>query len=225
MKIRMLLLAASLLRAQTPGIATKVLMQEPLGETQEPKMSLFILDLAAGLTVPTHTHAGAVFAYILQGDIENQVEPDPPSVYHPGGFFHERPLQVHRLLRNLSQTEPAKILILQNTGTLSTKPLIQETLPNAASQQVSMITLVAAPGAAVLTAHQHPGPVFACVIKGQIETQADPDPPKIYRAGDAFYEPPMHAHRLFRNVSKTEPAEVVIFEVSEKGQPLATSAN
>ena len=52
----------------------------------------------------------------------------------------------------------------------------------------------------------------------------DPDPPKIYRAGDVFYEPPMHAHRLFRNRSQTEPAELVIFEVGEKGQPLAISA-
>lgn len=213
--------------AAPPAIATKVLMQEPLGETSEAKMSLFFLTVPGGRTIPTHTHAGAVFAYVLEGEIENQVEPDPPQVYQQGGFFHERPRQVHRLLRNRSQTEAAKILIFQNTGTLppSVKPLLQEALANLANQEVSVISLVAAPGATVPGAHQHPGPVFAYVRKGEIESQVDPDPPKVYRAGDVFYEPALHAHRLFRNVSQTEPAELVIFQVSEKGQPLAMRAN
>lgn len=216
-----LALATSLF-AQT-GQGPKILMQEPLGDISDPKMSLFILDVSGGMTFPSHSHKGAVFAYILQGDIENQLDPDPPKVYHPGDFFHERPMQVHRLLRNLSQTEPAKILIFQNTGTLppSIKPLLQEALENTANQQVSAILLVAPPGApSASMAHQHPGPVFAYIVKGEIENQIDPDPPKVYRAGDVFYEPPMHAHRLFRNLSKTEPAEVVVFEVTEKGRPL-----
>ena len=59
------------LLAQPPaapaGIATKILTQAPLGDTSEPKMALFILNVAAGRTIPTHTHTGAVFAYILQG--------------------------------------------------------------------------------------------------------------------------------------------------------------
>lgn len=132
-------------------------------------------------------------------------------------------MQVHRLLRNLSKTETAKLLIFQN-GVLpsSVKPLVQAPLANVDNPQVSVISLVAAP-AATSTAHQHPGPVFAYVLRGEVESQVDPDPPKVYRAGDVFYEPPSHAHRLFRNLSGTDPAELLIFQVSEKGQPLATS--
>jgi quercetin dioxygenase-like cupin family protein len=212
--------------AQTPAVpapGTQMLMKEPLGDTSEPKMSLFILNLPAGQTVPTHSHAGAVFAYLLEGNIENQVEPDPPQVIHPGGFFHERPMQVHRLFRNLSQTEPAKILIFQNTGALppNLKPLLQEPLANTATQEVNVLRLTMGPGAESAGVHQHPGPVFAYVLKGEIETQVDPDPPKIYRAGDVFYEPPMHAHRFSRNPSKTEPAELLVFQVGEQGGPLA----
>lgn len=201
----------------------KIMMQEPLGALSDPTMSLFILDVAPGMTFPSHSHKGAVFAYVLEGNIENQLDPDPPKIYHPGDFFYEHPMQVHRLLRNLSQTEPAKILVFQNTGTLpaSIKPLLQKPLANTANLQVSAILLVAAPESAPSRAHQHPGPVFAYIVKGEIENQVDPDPPKVYRAGDVFYEPPMHAHRLFRNLSKTEPAEVVVFEVTEKGRPLA----
>jgi quercetin dioxygenase-like cupin family protein len=55
-----------------------------------PKISLFILNLSAGLTIPTHTHARAMLPYILRGDIENQVEPGPPEIYDPGRFFHTK---------------------------------------------------------------------------------------------------------------------------------------
>lgn len=213
------------LLTQTPAPPRKgprILMQEPLGQLSDPKMSLFILDVAPGMTYPSHSHTGAVFAYVLQGDIENQLDPDPPKIYHAGDYFHERPMQVHRMLRNLSQTEPAKILIFQNTGSLPStiNPLMQETLENTIDQQVTALLLMP-PRSAPPSAHQHPGPVFAYIVKGAIENQVDPDPPKVYHAGDVFYEPPMHAHRLFRNLSKTEPAEVIVFEVSEKGRPLA----
>lgn len=202
-------------------------MKEPLGETSEPKMSLFILNLAAGQSVPSHSHAGSVFAYVLQGEIENQVEPDAPQVFHPGGFFFERPMQTHRIFRNLSPTEPAKILIFQNTSSLPStiKPLLQEPLTNLANQEVNVISLAGRPGgsSSPSQAHRHPGPVFAYVLKGEIETQVDPDPPKIYHAGEVFYEAPMHVHRMSRNVSKTEPTEILVFEVVEKGQPLGMS--
>jgi quercetin dioxygenase-like cupin family protein len=224
--------AVTLLNAQTPAapaaVASKLLMQEPLGAPTDPKMSLFILTLPAGRTAPSHSHAGIVFAYLLEGDIENQVDPDPPKLYHPGDSFHEAPMQVHRLLRNLSMTEPVKLLIFQNTGTLpqGLQPLIQEPLAHVTNQDVRVTALTMPPGwqgagREDIGAHQHPGPVFAYILKGEVESQVDPDPLKTYRAGDVFYEPPMHAHRLFRNASKTSPAEVLIFQIFEKGAPTA----
>jgi quercetin dioxygenase-like cupin family protein len=223
-RTRLLALAAFCVLASsiTPARG-ETLMQEPLGDTTEPKMSLFVLTLPGGRTVPTHQHAGLVFAYILEGEIENQVEPDAPKIYHAGEFFHERPMQVHRIFRNLSRTEPAKILIFQNTGTPALKPLLQEPLTELTNQDVTMLKLTSAPGGASAGPHQHPGPVFAYVVKGEIESQADPDPPKSYRAGDVFYEPALHTHRLFRNLSKTEPSELLIFEVAEKGRPIVMS--
>jgi len=53
---------------------------------------------------------GPVFAYILEGNIENQVDPEPSKIYHPGDFFHEPAMHVHRLLRNLSSTQPARLI-------------------------------------------------------------------------------------------------------------------
>ena len=216
------------LYGQTPAVQPpkrpNLLMQEPLGDTTEPTMSLFILNVAPGATIPMHSHKGVVFAYLLEGDIENQLDPEPPKIFHAGDFFHERAMQVHRELRNLSQTEPAKLLVFQNTGSLppTIKPLLQERLPNLTNQQVTVLRLAPAPGMkAPGHGHKHPGPVFAYIAKGDIENQVEPDPAKIYHPGDVFYEPPMHVHRMFQNLSKTEPTEVIVFEVTDKGARLA----
>jgi quercetin dioxygenase-like cupin family protein len=200
----------------------QTLMEGALGETAEPKMSLFILDMPPGRSAPSHSHEGVVFAYVLEGEIENQVEPDPLKVYRAGDFFHERPRQVHRVFRNVSKTQPAKILVFQNTATLPQrlKPLLQEPLADLTGRQVSVIRIITAPGVTV-GEHRHPGPIFAYLLKGEVESQVDPDPPKVYRAGDVFYEPPMHAHRFYRNLSKTEPAELLVFTVRKMGEPLS----
>jgi quercetin dioxygenase-like cupin family protein len=87
-----------------------------------------------------------------------------------------------------------------------------------------VVKITTVPGT-IVPAHQHPGPIFAYLLKGEVESQVDPDEPKVYRAGDAFYEPPMQTHRLYRNLSKTEPAELIVFQVREKGQPLSIRAN
>ena len=211
--------------AQVPEIVTTPQMQEPLGELSDPKLFLYVLDIAAGRTIPTHSHAGSIFAYVLQGQVENQLDPEPPKTFQPGGYFHEFPKQVHRLMRNLSSTEPAKVLILQSGGTLSAsiKALVQEPLANATNQEISVRLLTVPPGAALTGAYQHPGPVVAFVLKGEIENQVEPGQPRTYRVGEAFYDPPMHVHRVFRNQSKTETAEVLLFQAGEIGQPLAVA--
>jgi len=220
----------------------QTLMQEPLGDTKEPTLSLFLTTLPPGHTSPEHQHPGVVFIYILEGEIESQVESSPPKIYRSGEFFHERPMQVHRIFRNVSQTTPAKYLSFSNIATpnlspQSTRPrmvnpgvvnallLLQDSLKDLANQEVTLAKSTIGPGAEPTSpstrAHQHSGPIFAYILKGDVESQVDPDPAKVYHPGDVFFEPPMHAHRLLRNL-KTEPAEMLIFQVSETGKPRAT---
>lgn len=186
-------------------------------------MSLFILELAPGRSAPSHSHEGVVFAYVLEGEIENQIESEPPKIHRPGSFFQEQPKQVHRIFRNVSTTQPAKVLVFQNTATLPAglKPLLEEKLTNLTDREVRLIKITTAPAGATAGAHQHPGPVFAYLLKGEVESQVDPDPAKVYRAGDVFYEAPMHAHRVYRNLSQTEPAELLVFTVQKTGEAFA----
>jgi quercetin dioxygenase-like cupin family protein len=65
--------------------------------------------------------------------------------------------------------------------------------------------------------------VFAYILRGEIENQVDPGEPRNYSAGEVFYEAPMHAHRVLRNQSTTETAEVLIFQAAEKGQPASVA--
>lgn len=102
-------------------------------------------------------------------------------------------------------------------GPSPVKTLMQEPLGEIPNPEVSVITLTVAPGA-VSPAHEHIGPVFAYILEGEIENQVEPNPPKTYKVGDYFYEPAMHVHKMLKNLSKTKPAKLLIFQVAEKGK-------
>ncbi|MGH9404662.1 MAG: cupin domain-containing protein [Terriglobia bacterium] len=119
--------SASILKADAPSArpnaqdhmrnaapdAIKTLIQEPLAKMAKPVVAMITLTMPPGAASSPHKHTGPVFAYLLEGEIENQIEPNPPQRYKPGDFFYEPPMHVHRVMRNLSATNIAKLLIVQ----------------------------------------------------------------------------------------------------------------
>jgi quercetin dioxygenase-like cupin family protein len=71
-----------------------------------------IADYAPGGASPSHTQAKSafIFAYVLSGEIESQVNDGPKRVYRAGESFYETPGSSHPVSRNASTTEPAKLL-------------------------------------------------------------------------------------------------------------------
>jgi quercetin dioxygenase-like cupin family protein len=71
-----------------------------------------VVDYAPGGASPSHTHAKSafIFAYVLSGEIESQVNDGPMKVFRAGESFHEAPGDRHSVSRNASTTEPAKLL-------------------------------------------------------------------------------------------------------------------
>jgi quercetin dioxygenase-like cupin family protein len=71
-----------------------------------------VVDYAPGGASPLHTHAKSafIFAYVLSGEIESQVNDGPKRVYRAGESWYETPGSIHRVSRNASKTEPAKLL-------------------------------------------------------------------------------------------------------------------
>ena len=112
----------------------------------------------------------------------------------------------------------------QNKSSIGVQTLMQEPLAAMPNAEVRVITLSVPPGAPS-PPHEHTGPVFAYLLEGEIENQVDPNPPQRYKAGQYFYEPPMHVHRSLRNLSSTENAKLLIFEVVEKGKQFTIGAS
>jgi quercetin dioxygenase-like cupin family protein len=71
-----------------------------------------VVDYAPGVASHSHTHAKSAFiyAYVVSGVVESQVNDGPKRVYHAGESFYELPGAHHAVSRNASATEPAKLL-------------------------------------------------------------------------------------------------------------------
>jgi quercetin dioxygenase-like cupin family protein len=75
-------------------------------------LTAVVVDYAPGGASPSHEHAKSAFiyAYVVSGAIESQVNDGPKRVYHAGESFFEEPGALHRVSRNASKTQPAKLL-------------------------------------------------------------------------------------------------------------------
>ncbi len=51
--------------------------------------------------------------------------------------------------------------------------------------------------------------IYAYVLSGEIRSQVDDEPARVYRAGDAWFESPGAYHRVSANASDTEPARLL----------------
>lgn len=232
----MLAMWAAVLVAQSGTESPKweTLVRVPLPADVEPILSV------NGLTMPAkpvaeHSHAGPVVGYILEGEIENQVEPDPPAVYKSGGFFVEAPRQVHKTMRNLS-TDPAKLIIFQagRTGVpLSLTKVLQREptklvpqqfiqwqvpLSSTANQELRLLRLTL-PAGAHSDARAHSGPGLMYVVAGAITTVGSSAQPHTHGAGDLLLDPPNQVGLTFRNASASAPATLLLYQVSEQSGP------
>jgi quercetin dioxygenase-like cupin family protein len=101
------------------------------------------------------------------------------------------------------------------------KELLQRDLNAYASGDLllSVAESTIAPGASG-SRHRHPRPTFVYVLEGAVEIEPEGAPAKVYRAGETFYEDPHQLHISTKNVSKAEPARILIYHLSHEGEPL-----
>ena len=76
-----------------------------------------------------------------------------------------------------------------------------------------------APGG-VAPRHWHPGYEFNYVLKGALKFEPDGEAPLLLKAGQATFNPMGHVHKV-SNASTTEPAQLVVVLIHQKGKPLA----
>ena len=85
-----------------------------------------------------------------------------------------------------------------------------EPIPNLPGKRLVSHVVDYSPGARSAS-HRHAGSAFiyAYVIAGEIRSQFDGEPARVYRAGEAWFESPGAHHRVSENASDTEPARLL----------------
>ena len=86
------------------------------------------VDYEPGAASPPHTHAKSAFiyAYIISGAIESNVNDGETRIYRAGEGWSESPGALHSISRNASRTEPAKLLavfVVDTNDSPLTKPI------------------------------------------------------------------------------------------------------
>jgi quercetin dioxygenase-like cupin family protein len=100
-------------------------------------------------------------------------------------------------------------------------------IPNLPGKRLVSLIVDYAPGGST-AAHRHPGSAFiyAYVLSGEIRSQVDDEPARVYRAGEAWFENPGAHHRVSANASETKPARLLaVFIVDAAEEQLVSPDN
>ena len=95
-----------------PGLTIAPLMQQALADLAGKEAMMLTVEFAPGFADQPHRHDAHVFVYVLEGKVEFQVKGSPARTLGPGDTFYENPKDIHTVGRNLSDTKPAKILVV-----------------------------------------------------------------------------------------------------------------
>ena len=96
--------------------------------------------------------------------------------------------------------------------------LLKTTLAGMEGKEISIVHLSAPPGFATAK-HYHPGQVFVYVVAGTATIEIEGDAPLKLGPGDVFEEP-LGRSMVAKNLSTTHGAEIVLFQIGDKGKPL-----
>jgi quercetin dioxygenase-like cupin family protein len=97
--------------------------------------------------------------------------------------------------------------------------LMRQPLPDQPGKESVLVRVEFAPGHADAP-HRHPGHVFVYVLEGSVEMQMEGGELRALKPGDTFYENPRYTHSVGRNVSKTQPANLLVFFIADQNAPL-----
>ena len=98
----------------------------------------------------------------------------------------------------------------------SVKQLFSTKLPNVPGKTLTVVQVDYRPGG-FSPPHRHPasGFIFAYVLSGTIRSQLEGEPVRDYRAGETWTEPPNAHHIVSANASKTEPARMIAYVITD----------
>ena len=92
-------------------------------------------------------------------------------------------------------------------------------LPNVPGKSMRAVLVEYGPGAAS-PSHRHPNSAFiyATVLEGEIRSQVNDAPARVYKAGETWTEQPGDHHKVSANASDTKPAKLLAIFVLDTSE-------
>ncbi len=103
-------------------------------------------------------------------------------------------------------------------------PHFAQAITNIPGKSLVAVVVDYAPGGASPShIHAKSAFIFGYVLSGEIESQVNDEPSRVYRAGESFYETPGSRHPVSRNASEAKPAKLLaVFVVDTDDKQLTT---
>ncbi len=103
-------------------------------------------------------------------------------------------------------------------------PNFEQAIPNIPGKSLNAVVVDYMPGGASPShTHAKSAFIFGYVLSGEIKSQVNDGPKRVFRTGESFYETPGSRHPVSRNASKTKPAKLLaVFVVDTDDKELTT---
>jgi quercetin dioxygenase-like cupin family protein len=121
--MKRILLAAAVGSAMAAGLAlahgyrgpetVRTLSEQDVWETldgKQARVTFTEVTFEPGQAGLPHRHAGPIFGYVLEGELETGLGDEPPKTLKAGDTFYEPGGAVHRVARNPSPTTRTRVL-------------------------------------------------------------------------------------------------------------------
>jgi quercetin dioxygenase-like cupin family protein len=97
-----------------PGANVSVVLDQELPNVPGKSMRAVLVEYEPGVGTPSHRHPSSAFIYarVLEGAIRSKVNDEPERTYQAGERWTEKPGDHHRVSRNASNTERARLLAI-----------------------------------------------------------------------------------------------------------------
>ncbi len=101
------------------------------------------------------------------------------------------------------------------------KSLLKTPLAGIAGKEANVVLFEVGPGWKI-DKHFHPGHVFVYMLRGSIKIEVEGEPVRVLVPGDLVHELP-DRNMVGSNISSTEGAKFLVFQVGDVGKPLTVA--
>jgi quercetin dioxygenase-like cupin family protein len=98
--------------ASASASSRRVVIKQPLPGNPERQLTLVEVVYPPGQGSPPHEHPNGVMAFVVSGSIASKVGDGPEQVFRAGEAWWEPVGAIHRVSRNASSTEEARLLAI-----------------------------------------------------------------------------------------------------------------